>query len=843
MVSRISKLAVLVMFCTVGIGSSTRVSAEFEECIGKWEPRLQWNMLAIHMILLKDGKVLCVYDRFAYGVNRFLLFNPATQQTQLITSRPIDQVSGLPFRIFCSGHSQLPDGRIVFVGGGLFIGRHKHTVIFDPDAASTSCTTQGECMAFMGGCNTIDQLCDPWQVMDDMPDVGPAGDEDGLRWYPTVTTLGDGTVLVVAGDEETSSLHTADIPLIFNSSRPALGQYSQLGNAELHLPYYPFNFLLSDGTVIYAGSDFAIIEESPGVPSYERFSRRLDLSAQTWTPLDEIVADPIKGGSAVMYGPDLIMKGGGYDVGSTGIKEVYTLDMTSPTPTWMPFASLNHARKEHYLVALPGGKLLAIGGDQDPSPPNSGEPLLAVLVPEIHNDPSNPMLAWEEMALMEPTEKRCGATQAVCLTDDDCRSCTDVNCVAPGAPKACPAGVCVEGGNLGDWCVDFDNVVCVTDTDCSGVTTCESVDKCYEIPRAHHSSALLLPDARVLFAGGDICLINHAAENTDAQIFKPPYLFTSGGGAPMRPCIDEVDGRGSCDFPAMDIIAYGETFTVKFLVVPSIDAVNLIALGAATHSFDQSQRFLDLSFTTLPSGLLSVTAPATPEEAPSGYYMLFILDDNGVPSVAKIIKLDLTCPPALPPTVAPAPHDTLKNRYLSFVPNNEGAVAFKLTLVPVPPLRAPPSWWVDTPVLVDGSYISVLTDNPVYRRWDSTSVVHIGDCPVVPVNEYKLRATIDDLTFSAPLELSTIKRPGTNWWGDVVGFFNGDSWTPPQETTNIDDAVATIQGFQKLSTAPPMTWVDVDPEVTNRIVNFNDVLMVLSAFAGDEYPFNGPACP
>ena len=65
--------------------------------------------------------------------------------------------------------------------------------------------------------------------------------------------------------------------------------------------------------------------------------------------------------------------------------------------------------------------------------------------------------------------------------------------------------------------------------------------------------------------------------------------------------------------------------------------VSLIRLGAATHGFDQDQRFLDLSFTNT-SGKLTVAAPAHAYLAPPGYYMLFILDD-GVPSIARIVKL------------------------------------------------------------------------------------------------------------------------------------------------------------------------------------------------------------
>jgi Bacterial Ig domain/Galactose oxidase-like, Early set domain len=69
--------------------------------------------------------------------------------------------------------------------------------------------------------------------------------------------------------------------------------------------------------------------------------------------------------------------------------------------------------------------------------------------------------------------------------------------------------------------------------------------------------------------------------------------------------------------------------------------VNLIRLSSVTHAFNQNQRINHLEFTKTPDGL-KITAPANPNLAPSGHYMLFIVDDKGVPSVAKIIQLGLT---------------------------------------------------------------------------------------------------------------------------------------------------------------------------------------------------------
>ena len=64
----------------------------------------------------------------------------------------------------------------------------------------------------------------------------------------------------------------------------------------------------------------------------------------------------------------------------------------------------------------------------------------------------------------------------------------------------------------------------------------------------------------------------------------------------------------------------------------------MIPLGSVTHGFNMSQRFLRPSF-SLATGGLNVTAPSNANNAPPGYYMLFILNGSGVPSVAKIIQI------------------------------------------------------------------------------------------------------------------------------------------------------------------------------------------------------------
>lgn len=136
----------------------------------------------------------------------------------------------------------------------------------------------------------------------------------------------------------------------------------------------------------------------------------------------------------------------------------------------------------------------------------------------------------------------------------------------------------------------------------------------------------------------------------------------------------------------------------------------------------------------------------------------------------------------------------------------------------------------------------------MYRDW-TESVIHLTGCRIVPAATYEIESLrrFDDVVsgaYSTPLVALTIKKSGAKYWGDTVGFFNGTEWTPPQETVNIDDAVAAIKTWQQATGAPHVTRTDVEPVVPNGITNFNEVSIILAAFRGDPYPFEDPTqCP
>jgi hypothetical protein len=144
-------------------------------------------------------------------------------------------------------------------------------------------------------------------------------------------------------------------------------------------------------------------------------------------------------------------------------------------------------------------------------------------------------------------------------------------------------------------------------------------------PRLYHSVALLLPDARVWVAGGNP---SRGTYEPHMEIYSPPYLFAADGSAAPRPSIGSAPGA----------IGYGGSFQVQTPDAADIASVVLVRLGAVTHAFDMDQRLVGLSFTA-DNGVLNVTGPPSGGIAPPGYYLLFLLNSAGVPSVASTVQV------------------------------------------------------------------------------------------------------------------------------------------------------------------------------------------------------------
>lgn len=163
--------------------------------------------------------------------------------------------------LFCAGHSALADGRI-FLAGSHWAYAHPIYAFAD--------------------------LFNPANSVWNNP---PPPDMYQGRWYPTCTTLGDGTVLVTSGLYGPPQGTLVTIPELYN---PATNSWTRLTSADRQQALYPYMFLLPDGNLVDAG---------PGA------ARMLKSSNWTWAgtlpepgwPNDPPPLPPGWDGSAAMY--------------------------------------------------------------------------------------------------------------------------------------------------------------------------------------------------------------------------------------------------------------------------------------------------------------------------------------------------------------------------------------------------------------------------------------------------------------------------------------------------------------------------------------------------------------
>ena len=439
--------------------------------VGEWATPQTWPIVPVHLHQLLDGRVLA-WGKFGDPY----VWNPSDNT---FTAYP----SGT--NLFCSGHAPLADGRL-FVAGGHISDNHGL-----PDA------------------NIFDPKTSTWTALPPMK---------WGRWYPTVTELPSGQVVVVGGRDQNGV--TVTTPEVWNGT-----SWRALTGAIRNLPYYPRNFLAPNGRIFYAGE----------------LRRTLYLNTSNaggWGLVGDRLFGTRDYGAAVMYEPGKILYVGGGRTTATA----ETIDLNAAAPAWKWANSMAYPRRHLNATMLPTGDVLVTGGTSGTS---FNEVSLGVRIAELWNPQTG---VWTQLA-----------------------------------------------SNA--------------------------------INRGYHATSILLPDGRVLHAGSGDALDpngNPYPPEPNGELFSPPYLFKG-----ERPVISSL----STSSPA-----YGATLTVNTPTPSAISKVSLIAIGSATHAFDYSQRFMWLTFTKTSTGVKALI-PSSKTVAPPGYYMLFILNGDGVPSVARFIRL------------------------------------------------------------------------------------------------------------------------------------------------------------------------------------------------------------
>lgn len=149
------------------------------------------------------------------------------------------------------------------------------------------------------------------------------------------------------------------------------------------------------------------------------------------------------------------------------------------------------------------------------------------------------------------------------------------------------------------------------------------------IIRVYHSLSLLLPDATVFNAGGGLCgrcTTNHF----DAQIYEPRYLFDAAGGRATRPAIVAVEAATVRAGAVVALVTDGP-----------VASASLVRYGTATHTVNTDQRRVPLALQRDTANRYSARLPADAGVLLPGYWMLFVMNGAGVPSVARTIKVEV----------------------------------------------------------------------------------------------------------------------------------------------------------------------------------------------------------
>ncbi|MET7568114.1 galactose oxidase-like domain-containing protein [Streptomyces sp. NPDC005492] len=493
-------------------------TATADECAnGRWDVLPTQNPVrSMHSVVLNNGKVLLIAgsgnseENFAAGTFTSAVYDPVAGTYKVIPT---------PKDMFCSGHIQLQDGRVLVLSGNKAFPAadashgyegYKDSYIFDPATETYSRTN----------------------------------DLNDGHWYPSATELGNGDVISFGGlREDSTGSVTAEY---WSNAQQKWLPLSQVNQTWSYWGLYPSMILMQDGRLFYTGS--------------------------------HVFGNNIPGtGSAI------------YDYGANTITSV-------------PGLQNKDERDQSASVLLPPAqeqKVLTIGGGNIDSNPDANR-----LTDIIDLKAANPAYTMGPQIPQGTVDLGNGP-----VAETGAQGKMYVSAVL------LPDGTVLEtGGGLHNRA----NPVHEASIFDPATTTFDPVAADPEA-RGYHSSSFLLPDGRVMSTGDNP---GNGTWNHNVSIYTPPYLLKG-----TRPTITSLID---------DEWEYGDTQTIT--VDRPIAKAELIRPAAVTHSSDPNQRFVDLPL-SVDGDTVDLNVTSNPDLAPPGWYMLFAVDANGVPSVAKWVHL------------------------------------------------------------------------------------------------------------------------------------------------------------------------------------------------------------
>jgi hypothetical protein len=402
------------------------------------------------------------------------------------------------------------------------------------------------------------------------------GDNQTGFWCGGQVHMADGRIMLFGGNPGSFDQGTK-VVMLYN---PATNTWTRA--ADMHLPrWYGSGVRLADGRIlVIAGNttDDAHWADTPEV---------YDPNTNTWTLLPGIDTSQIH---EQLYASMYLMADGRVFVwaGSTG--QSFYLDVNAQTITPGPTSPVFNGVAVQYAP----GKVLVTGGTAMAGY-TTGYGTAAVNRAAVI-DLNSPTPAWRSVAPMHYA-----------------RSQETLLSLADGRVMAMGGGITFstseQTGILPAEIFD-------PTTEQWSVVTGPMQDY-----RMNHSTAVLLPDGRVLAAGG-----GHDPGQVDfysGEIYSPPYLFNG-----PRPTITSAPASA----------ALGAQLAIQTPNAANIAKVSLNALGAITHQFNDDANYQELPFTK-GAGSVTATLPTNGNILQPGDYFLTIVDTNGIPSTSNILHV------------------------------------------------------------------------------------------------------------------------------------------------------------------------------------------------------------
>ena len=585
---------------------------------------------AVHVALLNTGKVLIVAGSgnnqtdFDSGTFKTLLYDPVNGKTKLIYT---------PTDLFCGGHTFLPDGRLIVAGG-----TQRYEKLAGVPAASDAPKKEDPYVTHAGGImtlknenpNTGDRVILKGTVF-----IGP----NGQRYDTNVSIVYHAATKIVGGQgkiQVTASSTTVwvDAEMAGNvavTAQPAKYAIQGLVGDDIHNVY-------GQGDVMtlkkqdFQGTGKTYIFD----PASETYIPKADLNVKRWYPTliarangNPLAVSGLDGNGQILQGqteewnikydrwvertdlvqyfpsypalfqtanPDVMFYSGsnaGYGPATRGRKPAFW-DLSTNSLTTVPGMrdpSLLESSGSGWVGPVQNQTIMvAGGGGVGESPLSTGRIDLIKLNAKQPHYTAGPSLPH-------------GTRYPVLVGLPD-----DTTLIAGGASD-------YRGKHLSD-----NRTAVIYHPDTNSLT--KAADPL--VGRDYHSEALLLPDGRIITLGSNPLFAD--ANDTELGIFEqriaiytPAYLYHG-----RRPAIASVPARAQ----------RGSTINVTTPDAASIVKARLIHPGSSTHVTDVDSRTVALQL-TVAKGALRLTLPQSQALVPQGYYMLFLVNNQGVPSIAK----------------------------------------------------------------------------------------------------------------------------------------------------------------------------------------------------------------